>query len=571
MAPQKRIRLPYSLWSIKHADKQQSDPSSPFIPKIVHFVLPPPTPREVRLRKASNFLQLQAVQSRLPRSTSGEVDLDNAQYQTVSNVTHPEQVVSVEASTQSSDVYEQRSESCTTVQAVGSRQQHHESEQHEGDSDGLRAVTTTVRAGDLDPDLLVSIELLNPGTPEQQRTPHVDQDGGRAIRTLVVHNPDISEQQATPHDDQDSGRAIRNLEQTGGSPPTNHARPSRLSSTSDRSEIVNHRTVTDRELQGISEVAVEDYPPINRATIRHSYDTDEENSDLLVSQFLRRRSQGPRTYIAPWEATLGSRDTIIKMSRAAHRQARLIDGELFTCGSQVIESRTEYHNTIEDEKIHSKRPSVTEPAIRDHDTVKDEKTNSKRSSWRLSWQQAFPKQTARSSWVKNIRTRIFCHNTTIKQIKFNNTLTSPAEHVGCSSFLSRPSLALSGRESMPTAQPFGLDGAFDAFPSSSPSKLNKPLPQSPEQIVRTLSTRRRDTSTNSAQSINETRPSTASTAPTEVSQLSQREYFRSITQQILEGYQPVPEHHSLQPLTETETNPYFHECAPASMPPTPKS
>jgi len=258
------------------------------------------------------------------------------------------------------------------------------------------------------------------------------------------------------------------------------------------------------------------------------------SSDIPVSIALRQNMAGLEPKVSTKVQAKAEAASPEVNRRVARRHARLIDGIMFT-----VKHRRGRSSTM------TERPSEMAGAG----------DSDRRFLPRLSWQKD---QTLRRSWIHGVRSIFRPDNQSkqIEDIRHAHSRESSSRYTTTMSAYNDQSASHGAASVSRQRHPrFGLDGAFDdrSPTSTSSSTFNKPLPMSPDDIVRSLSSR-----TDTPSLSHATRPSTASTTSSGVTQASHQHDFRSIAQELLAR-------HELSPVREMSNNNDSRDCEPAKI------
>ncbi|OAL21658.1 hypothetical protein AYO20_11330 [Fonsecaea nubica] len=468
------------VWrSWRHSWRHRNDDAlNPFIPKVGSFVLQQPTQLHIRKLKAQNFIFRSEKAQRVERAREAEetgkrsalveishnesrrVDYPQSHSFTKAEASDEENSYRLPSTTYShqrtrtllaseqepSPTPEQvtlkkpstaRGSNVTEASASGSSQQE------------FVEVDPSVLDADVDPALLVSFEMLSSHQSFLDQTPNL-RGGHGEIVTLRQIGSTQDTSSSKEHNVQE-GSSPQSLVlssptyvgfcETPGSrdlsdPPSpvtaGNIGPAKESSKCDRQEPAEHHKSVERQ---------------------------RKLSDSL-KHFARR--------------PLGDSSEPSKRTRAANRQARVLDGAIWL--PKVRKRHSSQINLPGDEEavVEERKKSIVRRSL----TPVWQKRESSRNSW-MEIMRNFFRSESGSSQAKQPRADSIAIQI---QPAVPNSLASPNNHTIISTH--------SPVEQEQQPSPFGLDGTIDLTPfaSSAIMDYNKPLPLSPGEIVQSLST-----------------------------------------------------------------------------------
>ncbi|KIY04034.1 uncharacterized protein Z520_00726 [Fonsecaea multimorphosa CBS 102226] len=465
------------VWrSWRHSWRHRNDDAlNPFIPKVGSFVLQHPTQPHIRKLKARNFILKAEKAQRLERARQaeeagkrnalveispnqnrrtesppsdvltklGDSDEENSYRLPSTTYSHQRTRTLLASGPGSSQTSEQvaakdRGSHFTQLSAGGSSQQE------------FIEVDPSMTGADIDPALLVSFEMLSPSRSASEQRPTLRGGHGEIVTLQQISSA------------QDTKSSKESSVQADSSPP------SRVPS------IPTY--VGSCETPGSRGISVPSSPPTagNTEPSKDSSKVDRQEpvephksaeKQRTLSDSLKQFARRP----------LGDNSDPSKRARAVNRQARVFDGTIWL------------------PKVRKRQSSQVNLPADEEAVVEERKKSIVRRSLTPVWQK---RDSSRNSWMDIMR-NIFRSESTSSQAK-----QSRAESISIQIQPTQPDfIACSNNQTITSTQvpveqerkssPFGLDGTIDPRPlarSRSIMDYNKPLPLSPGEIVRSLST-----------------------------------------------------------------------------------
>ena len=520
----------------------QDDALNPFIPKVGKMILEEPTSAQLRRIKADNFLR-DCENSRcpsrfpamleqfivntdepprttstlglqtLPQTTFNRVEVTKSRIGTT--YTHQRLRLTLHGGVPSNDG--EGPQHVTTLPAAQLPARHSQiaSTLYSGESQqDFAEVTNSMIGTDLDRSELLAFEMLEPGQPVEQHTTDTSHAPAEVFTLQPVPTP-VRSNQRLP-----SGR----LSCMSQAP---------LSNASSEFEAL-YDLISSREELADTEKSDIQIPS-------SKLDAPEDITAALPTCPIGE------SLASPSKRAASQKTTALQRRLTANRHARLIDGSIFP--------------------FRCRKSTATRGSIDEQDFATGE--TSKRSSLRLSWTQGVQKDGSRGSWLHGIRSLFQrSQNKSPRLLKKSRPSFNTGRHFSAVSGVAasdQQDISALCETKLSMQQPdlsLCLDGACNGrsspakATSTTSSNLNKPLPLTPDEAVRSFrSSSKTPSLTHSADTPH--RPLTASTASTNISQTSSRRDFKAITKELLTAdimpqYRLMPKmdpNYMLQPLT----------------------